>query len=998
MPDPKPAKARCLRVVLAIAGLVLIVAAGFAWLNRKALARDALTGWLKSKGVAAQARVDAVGPTTFVARLTLGDPRHPDFTAERAEIHYRIGLGGLTLTSVTLKQPVLRASLHDGKLGLGALDPLVRDFLSRPPPPNFKLPAIHIDGGVLVLSTDYGPMRLNGDVRVDDGQLQQLTATSAPTRLKGAALDITLGQGSLRETARGSRVNLSLDAPASHVAAGGASAKDARLRIDLEAPYPDLVKHRGDGALLARVELAGRQVAMGGRSFGQAGLSGVFTGRSTGWMSGLAVTGRATGDLRADGGSLGGARLGRLRAALLAEDVRWTRVGGDRVSAKVEVAGSADGVEAGGLSVDRLAAKMSGPLSAARNDVRLSVAGSVEGHGRWTGLGAPLAGDAAQVAAVKRAAHGFRFAAPAISAQLALAKAQTFTAKLLRPVSLRPDTGGEVRLAQDGGGLTLTVAGGGLPQVEATVRSWTLGAETTADLAVKAQVSAGLARDAQLDAAGRLRIAGGATTFTASRCAAFKVAQLDFGANDIEGLSGQLCPADAPLASTGGGDWRLTGRAAGVAAAVPFAQVRLADGAGRVMVGSRRGRLSAVAEVAAARLEDSSPQGRFHPLAVSGRATLADLLWTADFAFRQPKGVPVGRAHLAHDGGLGVGFVTLATDTLTFADGGLQPVQLSPLAGAVGSPATGQARFEGRFDWARVGVSSSGSLSLRNLGFQSPAGRVEGLNGELAFTSLAPLVAAPGQLLNVASVQAIVPLTNLHGTFSLADNVLKIAGGEAEVGGGRIRIESLDLPLAPGAPTRGVLSLEDVQLHDLVEASPFGDKVDLDARVSGRIAFEATGNKVRIGAGELKATRPGRISIDRSALTGMTADTTIAAPAAVANPNDTFTDFAYQAMENLAFDTLEATVASRDDGRLGVLFHIVGRHDPPTKQRIRLTIMDLIQKRFLGRKLPLPSGTGVNLTLDTTLNLDDLLKDYADYRALHGSAAVQPRPFTLQPR
>ena len=52
--------------------------------------------------------------------------------------------------------------------------------------------------------------------------------------------------------------------------------------------------------------------------------------------------------------------------------------------------------------------------------------------------------------------------------------------------------------------------------------------------------------------------------------------------------------------------------------------------------------------------------------------------------------------------------------------------------------------------------------------------------------------------------------------------------------------------------------------------------------------------------------------------------------------------------------------------------------------------MDLIQKRFLGRKLPLPSGTGVNLTLDTTLNLDDLLADYADFRRLHGSGAVQP--------
>ena len=129
--------------------------------------------------------------------------------------------------------------------------------------------------------------------------------------------------------------------------------------------------------------------------------------------------------------------------------------------------------------------------------------------------------------------------------------------------------------------------------------------------------------------------------------------------------------------------------------------------------------------------------------------------------------------------------------------------------------------------------------------------------------------------------------------------------------------------MTPGAPTRGVLFVDGVQLHDLVEASPFGDKVDLDAKVSGRIAFESSDGKVRVSEGELIADQPGRISIDRTALTGVQADGAVTttggdpAVAAPANANDTFTDFAYQAMEHLAFDTLEATVASRADGRLG---------------------------------------------------------------------------------
>jgi hypothetical protein len=393
--------------------------------------------------------------------------------------------------------------------------------------------------------------------------------------------------------------------------------------------------------------------------------------------------------------------------------------------------------------------------------------------------------------------------------------------------------------------------------------------------------------------------------------------------------------------------------------------------------------------VATARQEDTAPERRFNPFLMSGDVTLRDYIWRADLAFTRPDAGRLGTALVTHDGRLGFGAAVIETEMLQFAEGGLQPAQISPLAASVGSPAVGQAKFSGRFDWAPEGSTSSGKLTVPGLDFQSPAGPVKGLKGEIAFESLAPLKAAPGQELTVAEVQSAVLLTGLRARFELADNLLKIEGGEASVGGGRVRAETLEIPLTPGAPTRGVVYVEGVQLHDLVEASPFGDKVDLDAKVSGKLPFEVTGEKIRIAGGELKADQPGRISIDRTALTGVQADSSTALPAE-ASPNDTFTDFAYQAMENLAFQTLEVSVASKDDGRLGMLFHIVGRHDPPQKQRIRLTIMDLIQKRFLGRKLPLPSGTGVDLTLDTSLNLDDLIADWGEYQRTKSSGAVQP--------
>jgi hypothetical protein len=96
-------------------------------------------------------------------------------------------------------------------------------------------------------------------------------------------------------------------------------------------------------------------------------------------------------------------------------------------------------------------------------------------------------------------------------------------------------------------------------------------------------------------------------------------------------------------------------------------------------------------------------------------------------------------------------------------------------------------------------------------------------------------------------------------------------------------------------------------------------------------------------------------------------------------------------MENLAFDILSAEVNSLDAGRLGVLFRIRGRHDPPQRRELRVSIAEFISREFLNRELPLPSGTGIDLTLDTTLNANQLVSDLLAYnRARNGEPAETP--------
>ncbi|MBI1199712.1 MAG: C4-dicarboxylate ABC transporter [Phenylobacterium sp.] len=992
------------RRLLAVGVVLLVFAVVTPWLNRKALVREALTGWLKGRGVASHVEVKAFGPTRFTAGLRIGPADNPILTVDEADVGYRLTIHGIVVDSVDLQRPALRAALHDGRLSVGSLDPLIREFLSRPPRPDAPKPKITIEGGRLSLATDYGALDLTADAAVEDGRLRRLTAVTAPARLAGPGFAAELGQASVNLVVRGDRADIRFDAPLKTAGAGDARMRQARLRLAVQAPYPDMARGRVDGAVAANASLAAASAEMDGRSVDRPAVTATFKGTAKGGLADLALAGVAAADLRTAGAQGPGMRAGAAHIALRAEDARWTRDGGDRASGQITLSAEAADAEASGLRIATAAATAKGAVSANRAGLRGDLAVTADGHAAWRGLGPARGDDAPSLAALKQAAAGFRFGAQDVRVSLADVGV---TVALPRPARLTPDRGGRVELAgrgrspvfgPDGGAFRLTASGGGLPRVEADVARFALaGDRLTARGHIKAgDLAFGVVRGGGIDAAGTLAMAGGRLTFTASDCAAFAAARLEFGANDARDVSGRFCPTGGPLASFAGGDWRAQGRAEGVAATIPFLQARATGGVARVSASGHGARPTADIAIETARIEDTAPKPRFNPLSLTGQANLTGDVWRADFDTALPGGLHVAHAHLAHDSLTGGG-VEIETGELRFAAGGLQPGAISPLAQAVGSPAEGRVVFKGRFDWNAQEVTSSGRLEIPRLDFQSAAGRVENLSGVLDFSSLAPLEAAADQDLHIARLDAVVPVTDIDARFTVAGEMLRVAGGEATVGGGKVRVEKLDVPFDPTAAMTGVLLVDGVQLHDIVEASPFGDRVELDARVSGRLPFTATGDQVRVTGGELKAIAPGRLSIDRAAIMGVQAAGAMAAPGTggPVSPNDTFTDFAYQAMEHLAFDTLEASIASRDDGRLGVLFHIVGKFDPPKHQEIRLPLMDLIRRKFLGRKLPLPSGTGVNLTLDTTLNLDDLLADYGDYRRLHGSGAVQPQRLSI---
>lgn len=1049
-PSPRPAKPRRGgggRRLLLVAGVlvcVLLVLAGLLYLNRRVAARQVLVGWLERQGVEADLEIEKVELDGVIARIRIGDPRNPDVVVDRVEVDYAVGAPwskeglGVTPSRIRLLRPVVRASWKEGKLSFGSLDPLIEQFKDRPPRPDQRGPLVLVEQARVRLDTEYGVATILGDARVDDGELVRLSARMPAANMKSGETEARALSAALELTTTGDRMAVRGAVFADQLATPGASGAGARLTFIGDLPYPDLEQHRGDGVARLDARLVADSLSAGDTAATDARVTLDFDGKTTGWIETFVIEGKADAELaaaRIDGPGLKSAgptaRWTDAEAVLSRDDegLAWRLEGPVRAavgradgaglqgsgvvltSNHLTLGGRGPAMEAFGpvgLAADRLVwddMVLSGARGTADLELvsdaglRLTVDGGLRAaRGAWPLFGPAARDDAPELAAMKRALGDFSVDIPAFTL---VSGGGGSRLALTRPASLRPANGGVLTVSpgsgpifsaqhgQPGGGaLTLTATRGeGLPEAAFNIPSWRLtpgGFQAVLD--GRAALDFDLARDITIATRGELASNNGRLTYVAADCAAVTVGRLELDENDVTAISGSLCPSSAPLLTVADGAWRSQGGLSNLDAAVPFLALDVRDARGEfVATGGPRG-LGLDARVDRARLIDATEPTRFNPVVARGRARLAGDDWTGEFDIAQGEAT-LGRVSLAHDGVRGAGGLIVDVPGLVFSEGGLQPADLSPLAADfVGSPAVGSVAFQGRVDWlADAEGSSSGVLTIPRLDFVSPAGPVKGLTGKVEFTSLAPLVTAPGQYLTAESLDTVAPVTDLDVTFALDKAAVTIEGGDVDVAGGLIRLEPFALPFDKAQPYSGVLVLENVQLGEVIAGSGFRDKVVLDAVVSGRLPFtNDPEHGLRIVGGSLSAVRPGRLSIGREALSGLEAG-----GGGEGVPPNTVQDLAYQAMENLSFDVLSAEVNSLDQGRLSVLFRIRGRHDPPQHQELRVSVSELISRDFLNRQLPLPSGTGIDLTLDTTLNVNELI---SDLMAINRARAGQPDP------
>ncbi len=984
-----------------VVGVVVLIAliAATIYAARTMIAERLARQWLADHRTPADVQVRSLSLTGFSASLRLGNLANPDLVVDRLDVGYSLSgpwVGrafNIQTRSVRLYRPQLRAHFANGKLDLGVLTPLIQ-ALSKRPSSGAALPDVSVQDGSAILITPGGVVTLHGDGATKGGVLETVRARLDPFALTFGKEHLSAASGALRVDGHGGRMTGSAKFQA--LAVSGASGSLQAAHATLAANLP-AVRRASELVGAAHVQLT---------------LVDISAKSSAAQTDGARVDAAFDGDLNANGARQ--TLKGRLTASGAIASIGMSKALARDVSAKLYLPNviavhDANGFIASGAGdAGVLATKLSdkgahfsdlagsvevdnGRVVANANGVRFT--GSLQGHTSGRGgldgstantlaRKAPiLSGEAPYRSAISGALTAFKFYAP--SWQVVLSD-QALGLHLSAPLSLNSLSGAHVSITGAGdastdsrrftGAGTLRLDGGGLPRLDAKVTNFAASpAAMRADLAVEGVGNALFARGLIFRALGRAELIGPRFHFTLSGCAPVTAVRLAFVPNPLTGFRGQICPSAGSLIETWPGGWRSQGAIKEASSQAPSfaAQARAVDG-----TFDARGRSSALDNVSLvlgrAMIADTTQPIRFRPLSASGRVDLARGVWDGNVAAATAGGRPVGSVHIHHETSTGVGRADIDASALVFAPGSLEPSDLTPMA-QFAKEAQGRAAFTGFFAWGPAKVSSSGGeLTSQNMQFKSPLGPVLGIDADLKFISLSPLVTAPDQHIAVHEVQALLPVTALSAVFDFNAKSLSLDTANAGVAQGHVRLEPLVAQLGADSKFNGVLVLDHINVGQILATSSLADSVKMDAVVDGRIPFEYGPSGLHILQGHLAAVAPGRISISRKALGDVS--TSVGKAASPGAAGDGFAqNLAYQAVENLAFDELDATMNSLADNRLGILFHIKGRHDPPQRTRATIALSDVLSGHALRKPIDLPSDTKINLTLDTTLNFGELV-------------------------
>ena len=895
---------------------VLIVALAVLWTQRRPIANDILAREMERRGVQATYQLDRVGlRTQQISNLVIGDPRDPDLTADFAQVQMRIRLNGsVEIYRVVARGVRLNGRLQNGRISWGQLDKLL-------PPPSgkpFRLPDISVDvaDASISLATPFGPLgfAVEGAGNLTGGFRGRLAAASPQLDAGRCVLTGMRANVALAITARQPRVSGPLSASSFNCPASDITI--AQPRFDLNARFSEAFERfNGRGRMSATSLTAGvngltalnGELTFGGEptrilgtiklAANQARLGQIVAERTRLDGSYLlnAAKGNATlvADYSANGAGLAPSLTAGFTDALagadgtplgpLAEALRRAVAGATR---EMDASGSLRLVNFPGGGAIRIESANVRSASGARIQVgggdgityywpgeRLRIDSSIamQGGGLPTARialrqprgGGPMSG-VAQIAPY--AAGGARLAlAPVRFA------AQRDGSTTINTVALLdgPLSGGQVR------GLRVPLNGSfgpggalafGRGCADLRFSSLQLGALQLGNSSIPVCATGRAiiyrapngamqfgAATSNLALRGRL----GASPFALQADRAVVSGQENFR---LSGLNVRMGRNEAPillnadtLAGTFGGSG-IRGTFAGADGTIGNVPIQLSDMSGKWLFYQ-----SDLTIDGALTASDRTDPSRFYPLRSDDvRFTLADGLIRANGTLRHPdSGTRVTDVSIEHRLSTGEGNATLDVPGITFGPG-LQPEELTRLTEGVIALVNGTMYGQGRIAWSGDGsVTSTGEFSTDDMDLAAAFGPVEGLKGTVRFTDLLGLETAPGQTVQVASINPGILVENGVIRYQLLPGELvKIEEGRWPFMGGVLILRETILNL--GKPTAKRLTFEVVGLDAAQFVSSFNyQDIKATGTFDGVLPMIFDENGGRIVGGRLDSRPPG---------------------------------------------------------------------------------------------------------------------------------------------
>ena len=622
---PRPKESPKLRVSPAYrpiiwAGLSLtgLLALGIGF--RVPIAESLIRSGLESQGVPARLKLhhlgwhEAEGSFTIEAANPTHAPKAEFIRVGQFHVEYDVNLwhfisgNVLGLQALKLDNLDVGLSFKNNHFGFKPLDQMIRKMMATPStyaPPRL----IQIDGLHLALDTDFGLVKGEGRMRVDNGMLSQFELHLLPGQFASTEGAIALSEGQITATTDAHKM----------IKAGLSAHIASASRFGIKRQPNDVVSNLTLIGAAQFPATTGTQA----RPFSANIVVKVDRLFHETWdAAGLSLTSDLTG-----------------------------QYGTDRFSLKGPIQIKTDSLKQGQFSLKKGEGIIHLDAAAEKDLTR------IEGHGRvlapslaYTGFGPKSAhsqtGSADATKQMADFANGFALVGSDISVNLEIKPAATLYRLNFRAplhVSNGHGTGLEVRgignapilASNSGGGLNLTTHGPGLPRLEAILSrlKWTpQGLDS--DFGLITRLNQAPFEGAEITPRGHFRMTDKGVEIALNACMPVHIARADLGL-EVREARFTLCSTGATFARLASKGWQAQGRFETLSLFAPDLMTRLEAGHGPFQVVNiyAGNHLTYRAGLDKAKLTDRSDSIRFQPLNMSGTMVQSTNGLIGDFAF-----------------------------------------------------------------------------------------------------------------------------------------------------------------------------------------------------------------------------------------------------------------------------------------------------------------------------------------------------------------------------